>query len=390
MKIQDFVVLDLETTGLSVKEDQILEIGAVKVQGGEVTASYETFVNPGRKVPERITELTGIRDEMIANAPDVETAVRGFLDFCGGLPLLGHNILFDYSFIKQAAINARLDFEKEAWDTLKIARKALPDLESRSLEALCGYYQIPREHAHRAMDDVLETLALFRKLEEGFSEDHPEWFAAAPLKAKMKREVPATEAQKKYLVQHPYQAQQTGYIQPYADCPLDGIQVGEDVYISIVNKADRYCWFMTPYLIITDEMTHALSLAAKRGVDVRIITPGIPDKKLIYSITRSFYHNLVQDGVRIYEWTPGFCHAKMSVADDCMATCGTINLDYRSLYHHFENGCFMADCDAVLDIRRDMEQTLEQCREVTEKYKSGRSATLRLGQLFLRLFAELL
>ena len=389
MKIQDFVVLDLETTGLSVKEDQILEIGAVKVQGGEVTASYETFVNPGRKVPERITELTGIRDEMIADAPDVETAVRGFLDFCGG-PLLGHNILFDYSFIKQAAINARLDFEKEAWDTLKIARKALPDLESRSLEALCGYYQIPREHAHRAMDDVLETLALFRKLEEGFSEDHPEWFAAAPLKAKMKREVPATEAQKKYLVQHPYQAQQTGYIQPYADCPLDGIQVGEDVYISIVNKADRYCWFMTPYLIITDEMTHALSLAAKRGVDVRIITPGIPDKKLIYSITRSFYHNLVQDGVRIYEWTPGFCHAKMSVADDCMAICGTINLDYRSLYHHFENGCFMADCDAVLDIRRDMEQTFEQCREVTEKYKSGRSATLRLGQLFLRLFAELL
>lgn len=163
MKIQDFVVLDLETTGLSVKEDQILEIGAVKVQGGEVTASYETFVNPGRKVPERITELTGIRDEMIANAPDVETAVRGFLDFCGGLPLLGHNILFDYSFIKQAAINARLDFEKEAWDTLKIARKALPDLESRSLEALCGYYQIPREHAHRAMDDVLETLALVPK-----------------------------------------------------------------------------------------------------------------------------------------------------------------------------------------------------------------------------------
>ena len=199
MKIQDFVVLDLETTGLSVKEDQILEIGAVKVQGGEVTASYETFVNPGRKVPERITELTGIRDEMIANAPDVETAVRGFLDFCGGLPLLGHNILFDYSFIKQAAINARLDFEKEAWDTLKISteRPSRTSGEQKTFEALCGYYQIPREHAHRAMDDVLETLALFRKLEEGFSEDHPEWFAAAPLKAKMKREVPATEAQKK-------------------------------------------------------------------------------------------------------------------------------------------------------------------------------------------------
>ena len=159
------------------------------------------------------------------------------------------------------------------------------------------------------------------------------------------------EAQKKYLVQHPYQAKQTGYIQPYADCPLDGIQVGEDVYISIVNKADRYCWFMTPYLIITDEMTHALFAGGQawRGCADHH-TGESPDKKLIYSITRSFYHNLVQDGVRIYEWTPGFCHAKMSVADDCMATCGTINLDYRSLYHHFENGCFMADCDAVLDI----------------------------------------
>ena len=93
-----------------------------------------------------------------------------------------------------------------------------------------------------------------------------------------------------YLQPHPYQAKQNGYIQPYADSPLDGEQVGEEVYISMINKAEKYCWFMTPYLIITDEMAHALSLAAKRGVDVRIITPGIPDKKLIYSVTRSFYN----------------------------------------------------------------------------------------------------
>lgn len=187
-----------------------------------------------------------------------------------------------------------------------------------------------------------------------------------------------------------YEAEGNGFIQPYADSPLDDEHVGEEVYISMANKAEKYCWFMTPYLIITDEMAHALSLAAKRGVDVRIITPGIPDKKMVYSVTRSFYHGLVRNGVKIYEWTPGFCHAKMSVADDCMATCGTINLDYRSLYHHFENGCFMADCDAVLEIRRDLEQTITQCRDVTEKYKSGRSAYLRLSQLFLRLFAELL
>lgn len=209
------------------------------------------------------------------------------------------------------------------------------------------------------------------------------WNAAGNVKSK--ELVP-----EKYVIDYAYKAQQRGYVQPYADSPLDDEQVGEEVYISMANKAEKYCWFITPYLIITDEMTHALTLAAKRGVDVRIITPGIPDKKMVYSVTRSFYHNLVKHGVRIYEWTPGFCHAKMSVADDKMATCGTINLDYRSLYHHFENGCFLADCDAVLEIRDDLIRTMGESREVTEQYKEGRSAGLRLGQLILRLFAELL
>ena len=194
----------------------------------------------------------------------------------------------------------------------------------------------------------------------------------------------------KYIIHYDYKAQQTGFVQPYADSPMDNEQVGEEVYISMINKAEKYCWFMTPYLIITDEMTHALCLAAKRGVDVRIITPGIPDKKFIYNITRSFYHGLVKHGVRVYEWTPGFCHAKMSIVDDCMATCGTINLDYRSLYHHFENGCFMADCQAVVEIKNDLIRTMGECRDVTDQYCTGRSAYLRLGQLFMRLFAGLL
>ena len=194
----------------------------------------------------------------------------------------------------------------------------------------------------------------------------------------------------KYIIHYDYKAQQTGFVQPYADSPMDNEQVGEEVYISMINKAENYCWFMTPYLIITDEMTHALCLAAKRGVDVRIITPGIPDKKFIYNITRSFYHGLVKHGVRVYEWTPGFCHAKMSIVDDCMATCGTINLDYRSLYHHFENGCFMADCQAVVEIKNDLIRTMGECRDVTDQYCTGRSAYLRLGQLFMRLFAGLL
>ena len=181
-----------------------------------------------------------------------------------------------------------------------------------------------------------------------------------------------------------------GFVQPYADSPMDDIHVGEDVYISMAESAQKYAWFITPYLIITDEMCHAFSLAARRGVDVRIITPGIPDKKIVYSVTRSYYNGLCRNGVRIFEYTPGFCHAKMSIADDLMATCGTINLDYRSLYHHFENGCLYADCDAVRETKKDFEETFAQCREVTEYYTYGRGAFLRFGQMLLRLAAPLM
>ena len=181
-----------------------------------------------------------------------------------------------------------------------------------------------------------------------------------------------------------------GFVQPYADTPMDEVHVGEDVYISMAECAQKYAWFITPYLIITDEMCHAFSLAARRGVDVRIITPGIPDKKVVYSLTRSYYNGLARNGVRIFEFTPGFCHAKMSITDDLMATCGTINLDYRSLYHHFENGCLYADCNAVMETKRDFEETFAQCREVTEKYTTGRGALMRFSQMILRLAAPLM
>ena len=181
-----------------------------------------------------------------------------------------------------------------------------------------------------------------------------------------------------------------GYVQFYTDDPTDKKTIGEDIYLNIISKADRYVYFMTPYLIITDEMSRALGLAAMRGVDVRIITPGIPDKKLVYNLTRSYYHRLISDGVKIFEYTPGFCHAKICVADGEIATCGTVNLDFRSLYHHFEDGCVMIGCPAVADVEKDFLETQEKCRDVTEKYLSGRSLPLRFGQLFLRLFAPLL
>ena len=193
-----------------------------------------------------------------------------------------------------------------------------------------------------------------------------------------------------YLPQVEYQSRENAFVQPYADNPLDEVQVGEDAYINMADKASEYCWFITPYLILTDEMIHALGLAAKRGVDVRVITPGIPDKSMVYQVTRSYYNALTRNGVRVYEWTPGFCHCKMCVTDDKAAICGTINMDYRSLYHHFENGCLYLNCQAVLDTRKDFEQTMAQCREVTEQYTSGKNQFLRFGQLLLRLFAPLL
>ncbi len=181
-----------------------------------------------------------------------------------------------------------------------------------------------------------------------------------------------------------------GFIQPYADSPLDNEYVGENVYLNMIKNAKKYIYFMTPYLIISDEMNRELGLAAKRGVDVRIITPGIPDKKIVYQVTRSYYAGLVKDGVRVFEYAPGFCHGKQCVADDLTAVIGTINMDFRSLYHHFENGIFLYDCQAVKDMKTDFDETFPVCREVTEKYKSGRSAVLRVGQCILRLFAPLL
>lgn len=193
-----------------------------------------------------------------------------------------------------------------------------------------------------------------------------------------------------FFAQYHYEAKQSGWCQPYADTPLDDELTGENVYMNLLNSAERYIWFTSPYLILTDEMTRAFTLAAKRGVDVRIVTPGIPDKKLVYQTTRSYYGALARNGVRIYEYTPGFCHAKQCVADDKIAVCGTINLDYRSLYHHFENGVLMYDYPMIHDMKDTFLSMFPQCREVTEQYRSGRSQRVRVGHCILRFISPLL
>lgn len=156
-----------------------------------------------------------------------------------------------------------------------------------------------------------------------------------------------------------------GYVIPYGDYPLDDDKVGERVYMDILNRANKYVHIMTPYLIIDGEMETALRFAAKRGVDVKVILPGIPDKKTAFALAKTHYKHLLEAGVKIYEYTPGFVHAKVFVSDDCKAVVGTINLDYRSLYHHYECAAYLYQTDCIADIERDFEETLEHCRLVT-------------------------
>ena len=156
-----------------------------------------------------------------------------------------------------------------------------------------------------------------------------------------------------------------GYVVPYADTPLDNEALGENVYINILNQAKDYVYIATPYLLISDEMENALCLAAKRGVDVRILMPGIPDKPTVFFMAKSYYPPLLKAGVQIYEYTPGFVHAKSYVCDDRVATVGTINMDFRSLYLHFECGTFLYGCSAVLDVKKDMEDCYPRCHQVT-------------------------
>ena len=158
-----------------------------------------------------------------------------------------------------------------------------------------------------------------------------------------------------------------GFVIPYGDCPVDADHVGEQVYIDILNRAQRYVHIMTPYLILDGELESALTFAAKRGVDVRLILPGIPDKSFPYALAFTHYPALLDAGVKIGEYTPGFVHAKVFVSDDAEAVVGTINLDYRSLYHHFECAAYLRDVPCIPQIQEDFEDTWSKCRMVTRE-----------------------
>ena len=182
-----------------------------------------------------------------------------------------------------------------------------------------------------------------------------------------------------------------GWVLPYGDSPLDNERVGEMIYLDILGRARRYVHIMTPYLILDSEMLTALTFAAKRHVDVSIILPHIPDKKYAFALAKSHYRELLEAGVRIFEYTPGFVHAKAFVSDDCKAVVGTINLDYRSLYLHFECAAYLRDMPAVLDAERDFQATLAQCQEVRpEDLKQNIGLPTRVAGWLLKVFAPVM
>lgn len=189
---------------------------------------------------------------------------------------------------------------------------------------------------------------------------------------------------------HEGEFESEGFVQPFCDTPLDEEVVGEDVYLNIINKAKKYVYICTPYLIIDNEMMTALCLAAKSGVDVRIMTPGIPDKKLVFILTQSYYRQLLEAGVKIYEYQPGFLHAKSFVSDDEIGVVGTINLDYRSLYLHFEDGVWIYRNRVIQDIKDDFIQTMEYCRQIEPEFCLNRNIGLRIMQNIFRAFAPLM
>lgn len=181
-----------------------------------------------------------------------------------------------------------------------------------------------------------------------------------------------------------------GYFIPYGVSPFGQERIGKRVYLDILNTAQKYVHIMTPYLIFDYEMIMALVYAAKRGIDVKIIMPHIPDKRAAFALAKTYYNELLEAGISIYEYTPGFVHAKIFVSDDEKAVVGTVNLDYRSLYHHFECGVILYRNSEISEIEKDYEETLKKCQVVTEKDYKRQSMVDRIIGKVLRIFAPLM
>lgn len=199
MMNKSYTAVDIETTGLNPKFDKIIEIGAVKVVDGQVADDFSTFIHPRRRLDDRIVQLTGIDNRMLLGAPGIEDVIGKVIKFCDGFPLLGHHIIFDYSFLKKAAVNAGLEFERDGIDTLTLCRKFMPEEERKSLASACAYYNINNQSAHRALSDAYAAHELYRALMICHGAELPEAFGKKTLIYKVKKEQPATKRQKEGL-----------------------------------------------------------------------------------------------------------------------------------------------------------------------------------------------
>ena len=197
--IDSYIAVDVETTGLEVRLEKITELALVRVEGDTVTDCFSTLVNPGRPISEMVSSLTGITDAMVKDAPAVEEVIGDALDFAGDLPLLGHNLLFDYRFIKKAAVNSGLAFERQGIDTLHLCRLFMGTEQKKNLTDACAFYQIPQPQAHRALADAQSAHLLFQQLKRLHGGERPQAFVPASLFYQPKREQPATKRQKEYL-----------------------------------------------------------------------------------------------------------------------------------------------------------------------------------------------
>lgn len=236
--ITSYVCVDVETTGLNAKEEKLIEIGAIKVLDGKIVDTFHSFIQPGRPIGARIEALTGITDKMLAGAPLAAEVMPKFHGFCGELPLLGHNLIFDYSFLKKGMVNEKLSFEKEGIDTLRIARKYLPELESRKLGFLCQYFGI--EHtAHRALGDAEATNILYQKLCALFGEkdalEGVNVFLPKVLLYNVKKEQAITISQKEQMQRY---------------CQKLGITLDRDLNLMTRSEASR---FLQKYHLIYKE-----------------------------------------------------------------------------------------------------------------------------------------
>ena len=197
--LREYIALDTETTGLSPEEDRIIEIGAVRVGDGRVIDVFDRLINPHRPLPEMITQLTGISGEMLAGAPSLSEVMPELISFCGSEVIVGHQLAFDYRFLKIAAVSCHLPFEKKGIDTLQLSRKLCPELPSRTLSAMCSHFGLGDFTYHRAHEDARAAAMLLEALAGRYETSHPELFAPRPMLYKVKKKRPAKAGQLKYL-----------------------------------------------------------------------------------------------------------------------------------------------------------------------------------------------